>query len=128
MDAPTKQEIRDWLDQIKPAIAPKNPRQWLAERIGVEKSTVDNWLSSKEMLHSTAKYIGEVMRQHQFDEPRFTMREAETIREAMHQLDYTSFADFARDILIDHADKATQQNLLRVAESPCPHYKRKTQK
>lgn len=103
MNPPTKQQIREWLDRIEPAIAPKNPREWLAERIGASKATVDNWLSKKEMTATTAKFIGEIMRDHQFDEPRFTMEEAQTIREAMRALDYQNFSDFAREIIIQRA-------------------------
>jgi transposase-like protein len=121
MNTPTKKEISEWLDYINSAIAPKNSRQWLADRIGVSKSTVDNWLSNKKIPPSSAKFIGEVMQQEKFQEPKFTMREAQIIEKAMRRTDYSSFAEFARDIIIERAQKIEKQPCPCAAETP-PSY------
>lgn len=54
--SPSKSEIKAWLKRER------HSRKWLGEQCGVEKRTVDNWLSSpKEIPHATLALIARLM-------------------------------------------------------------------
>lgn len=55
---PSREDIKQWL-----AAHPERDREWLAQKCGTAKRTVDNWLSTKKEMPSKAvRIIASLMR------------------------------------------------------------------
>jgi len=94
--------LTGWLEQIE------RDRGWLAERIGVDKSTVDGWFAprGKRNIPTPIMNLIEIMmKQNELGEPKFTFQEGEKIRQAMSAAEYISFPEFAHDAVVTMAEK-----------------------
>lgn len=98
----TREEIRDWLDLIG-----KN-RDWLAEKCGATKYTVNTWFSTRGFPKPALKMIERLMKEEgpnaDLSQIHFTLEEYKRIEEAVRLTCYPSNKEFYRDAILDKAE------------------------
>lgn len=110
----TKDALKDWLSG-KP-----NGREWLSEKLGVSKSTVDGWCSTRAIPKPQAIQIESLMNEQSSSATLvtipFTPDEYARIEAAARVGNYSDIHDFARDALKGYARQLQEQELTLVAE------------
>lgn len=126
---PTTEETKQWLKDTD------KTRAWLAEEIGAEKRSLDNWFTAGRLPEWAARHIHRIMQEHKQPRLSFTENEWDCIESARKLAGYTDRHSFYVDAINAWAEKITaaQTNITpfpasadtdtaRVAE-PAPEYK-----
>lgn len=103
---PTLEEILNWLAMCS------RDRDWLADQIGVSKTTVNGWFSTgakRPIPEPTHRLLSLLMQNTELGEPRFTHDEHSRIQQAMKAADYEDFPEFVRDAVHAYTDAILDQ-------------------
>jgi hypothetical protein len=116
-----KAEIKEWLDSIK------KDRQWLAEKIGTTKPTLDGWFSTRDFPNTALKIIEGLMRESSLAAQgrvvtSFTNDEFEEIEAAREvigsptrsQFYHDAIMEYAKNLLADSSEKQSKEDTINL--------------
>lgn len=105
MNLPTRDEIKVWIKTSTPG------RQWLADECGVVKTTIDQWLSNKNIPIAQHHRIAELMKESSMDDSETSLIRvpfSDDLLEKAHQaasIVSTEFQDFCSRAIQHRAEE-----------------------